>query len=524
MKHLARNTLLTIMGAILLAPSASASFRLDIAGPHGRFSIGTDDYIEYGDADTYTDYHAALEGYGHWTYRPEWGEVFVPAVDISWRPYLYGRWIYTDFGLTWVSYEPWGYLPHHYGRWHYLSGMGWCWRPGYRYYGANVGFYYGGDYVGWWPAGCCGGGLNINIDINIFINIVHRRDFMGTGLNGHLVSANRLPLLRAGRLPRAMPVPTRASMERFIGRPIASVKMQQRRLLVGGHAMTMPVPGKQLRSEIVKSARKVAVAGGPKRIGVAQREESPRRALGRGQPNKRNTVAERKGKLDRHLPSIRSHNVAPRKRTAPHRTGKLDRHSPSSRSHKVAPRKRSAPHRTGKLDRHSPSIRSHKVAPRKRTAPHRTGKLDRHSPSSRSHKVAPRKRSAPHRTGKLDRRSPSSRSHKVAPRKRAAPHRSRKLDRRSPSSRSHKVAPRKRTAPHRSGKLDRRSPSSRSHKVAPRKRTAPHRSGKLDRQSPSSRSHKVAPSHRGSREPRKKARPKKGSKKRHQAAKKPVLA
>ena len=32
------------------------------------------------------------------------------------------------YGLTWVSNEPWGYAPYHYGRWAYASNE-WFWVP-----------------------------------------------------------------------------------------------------------------------------------------------------------------------------------------------------------------------------------------------------------------------------------------------------------------------------------------------------------------------------------------------------------
>src|SRR5258706_560020 len=44
-------------------------------------------------------------------------------------PYQAGYWT-TDYpyGLTWVSSEPWGYAPYHYGRWTYASNS-WFWIP-----------------------------------------------------------------------------------------------------------------------------------------------------------------------------------------------------------------------------------------------------------------------------------------------------------------------------------------------------------------------------------------------------------
>ncbi len=97
-------------------------------------------------------YHEALDGYGWWNFEPSVGvDVWFPIVDHSWRPYLNGHWIYTNRGITWVSYEPWGWLPHHYGRWVHFGSRGWGWIPGYDYAPAWVTWGVVDGYVGWAP-------------------------------------------------------------------------------------------------------------------------------------------------------------------------------------------------------------------------------------------------------------------------------------------------------------------------------------------------------------------------------------
>ena len=70
------------------------------------------------------------------------------------------------YGWTWVSYEPWGWAPYHYGRWFYY-GNNWCWWPGPVYvgyrplwspafvffvgFGHRSGFGFGS--IGWFPVG-----------------------------------------------------------------------------------------------------------------------------------------------------------------------------------------------------------------------------------------------------------------------------------------------------------------------------------------------------------------------------------
>ena len=70
------------------------------------------------------------------------------------------------YGWTWVSYEPWGWAPYHYGRWFYYRDS-WCWWPGPVYvhyrpvwspafvffvgFGHRSGFGFGS--IGWFPVG-----------------------------------------------------------------------------------------------------------------------------------------------------------------------------------------------------------------------------------------------------------------------------------------------------------------------------------------------------------------------------------
>jgi hypothetical protein len=117
-----------------------------------------------------------LDAYGHWTSVPDYGDVWVPAVDYGWAPYRAGRWVWEPYwGWTWVSYEPWGWAPYHYGRW-FLYGSSWAWWPGpvygYRHYRpiwapayvsffgfgrGGFGFGFGGGWgsIGWLPIGPC---------------------------------------------------------------------------------------------------------------------------------------------------------------------------------------------------------------------------------------------------------------------------------------------------------------------------------------------------------------------------------
>lgn len=95
---------------------------------------------------------APLADYGSWVdIRGSWA--WRPRVGADWRPYWQGRWTSTPVGLTWVSSEPWGWVPYHYGTWDNSPGFGWVWFPGNRFATAWVYWYWGPSYTAWVPVG-----------------------------------------------------------------------------------------------------------------------------------------------------------------------------------------------------------------------------------------------------------------------------------------------------------------------------------------------------------------------------------
>ena len=97
-------------------------------------------------------FHDTLSPYGSWSQTDSYGLVWQPTgVDREWSPYTDGYWSYTDAGWTWVSYEDWGGVTYHYGRWVELDEAGWCWVPGYEWGPAWVSWRKSNDYVGWAP-------------------------------------------------------------------------------------------------------------------------------------------------------------------------------------------------------------------------------------------------------------------------------------------------------------------------------------------------------------------------------------
>jgi hypothetical protein len=103
---------------------------------------------------SYSTFYTNLEPYGVWRETSSYGYIFQPREaerSRTWRPYTYGRWVYTDVGWTWVSEEPFGWATYHYGRWTRLRNIGWVWVPGEEWAPAWVSWRKSNDYVGWAP-------------------------------------------------------------------------------------------------------------------------------------------------------------------------------------------------------------------------------------------------------------------------------------------------------------------------------------------------------------------------------------
>ncbi len=116
-----------------------------------------DGYAVAGESRRYVDeslhYESApLDRHGSWI-GVEGRYAWRPRVTNSWRPFSHGWWASSPSGLTWVSYEPWGWVTSHYGMWDYHPFHGWVWYPGSYYSPAWVYWYWGPTHVAWIPAG-----------------------------------------------------------------------------------------------------------------------------------------------------------------------------------------------------------------------------------------------------------------------------------------------------------------------------------------------------------------------------------
>jgi hypothetical protein len=97
-------------------------------------------------------FYSSLSAHGEWIALDAGVYAWRPlGVATGWRPYYYGRWLWTDDGWYWESEEPWAWAVYHYGRWYYDDYYGWLWTPGYDWAPAWVEWRVGGPYVGWAP-------------------------------------------------------------------------------------------------------------------------------------------------------------------------------------------------------------------------------------------------------------------------------------------------------------------------------------------------------------------------------------
>lgn len=146
---------------VIVQPAASVQYEVEV-----QYEDEDYEYVDYEDED-YEDtdpsavviFRTQLEPHGVWVEDLNYGVVWVPNVSVvgpNFVPYsTAGYWAYTDSGdYVWVSDYSWGEVVFHYGRWVWISGVGWAWIPGRKYAPAWVvwrvpqpGYYY----VGWAP-------------------------------------------------------------------------------------------------------------------------------------------------------------------------------------------------------------------------------------------------------------------------------------------------------------------------------------------------------------------------------------
>ena len=154
-------------------------------------------------------FYEDLRPYGEWVHVSGPGWVWYPySVPAGWRPYAYGRWVYTDYGWTWASDESFGWAVYHYGRWYADPDYGWVWVPGTEWGPAWVAWHEGAGYVGWAPLpwqvswragiGLDWGGVSINVALGPSAwYFVRDRDLVAPNLRGCILPpARNVTLIR----------------------------------------------------------------------------------------------------------------------------------------------------------------------------------------------------------------------------------------------------------------------------------------------------------------------------------------
>jgi hypothetical protein len=122
--------------ASLLFPNSSAPFN----------PVLTDAGIQFG------FFYSSLAPHGEWIEVESGFHVWRPFhIPHLWRPYLIGRWLWTDDGWYWMSSESFGWITYHYGRWYDDEYYGWVWVPDEVWAPAWVEWRYDDDFIGWAP-------------------------------------------------------------------------------------------------------------------------------------------------------------------------------------------------------------------------------------------------------------------------------------------------------------------------------------------------------------------------------------
>ena len=144
--------------------------------------IGTNDVNAQQRVSNY--FYTGLHPHGTWIEIDHGVVVWRPTImRRDWSPYREGRWIWTTDGWYWHSYEPFGYITYHYGRWYYDDYYGWLWVPGYEYAPAWVEWRYDDDYIGWAP-------LHPYTTIYITIGVVYPHSYYNPYYHWNFVTYN----------------------------------------------------------------------------------------------------------------------------------------------------------------------------------------------------------------------------------------------------------------------------------------------------------------------------------------------
>jgi hypothetical protein len=120
----------------------------DVLSPMGEWIQITkediDDDLSDGEGEGLNNFMASAE-------NEDFLFIWKPTVETNWKPYMNGKWEYSDRGWFWASADKWGNSTYNYGRWWNSPKYGWVWLPGYTWAPSWVRWKVTKDdkYVGW---------------------------------------------------------------------------------------------------------------------------------------------------------------------------------------------------------------------------------------------------------------------------------------------------------------------------------------------------------------------------------------
>lgn len=181
-----------------------------------------------------------LDEYGEWYKLPKIGWVWVPYADSDWRPFVYGRWVWTADGWMWDSYEPFGWIVCHYGHWYWDDEMGWAWVPGYEWSPARVEWVVTDYDIAWAPLPPPGHVLPpaFTVSADRVWNVVPYARFTDDNVyEFRIVGPRPGPVARKIIRRTAPPI---GFIKKAVGRPVAVVKVEKSVQVKGQHRFVKP--------------------------------------------------------------------------------------------------------------------------------------------------------------------------------------------------------------------------------------------------------------------------------------------
>jgi hypothetical protein len=154
--------------------------------------------------------------------------------------------MWTEYGWTWESYEPFGWITYHYGFWAYDNVWGWVWIPGYEWYPARVLWATFDDYIAWAPIpppGYADWGDPWAVDDIYAWHVVGDEHFVDTDLQPRQQSFKERYRVKNRSTVRYKP-PDVSRVERELRRTLRPVSVELAELRVRGRTIRRIKPSK----------------------------------------------------------------------------------------------------------------------------------------------------------------------------------------------------------------------------------------------------------------------------------------